>query len=57
MVYVDQVIVDTFANKVGSDVNVFHAGVRLWVMSASYSALIVTVEWGRALLREKEFLE
>ena len=50
-------IVDTVSDEVGTNVDMFHARVRVRVMAASDCALIVTVKDRRSGLFETEFVE
>ena len=42
--------VDGIMDKVSIDINVFHMGIGLGVMSAYNSALVIAVEWSGVLL-------
>ena len=49
--------VDSITDKVSMDINVFHTGMGLGVMSACDSALVITVEWSGVLLWKIEFMK
>ena len=49
--------VDSVMDEVSVDINVFHLGMRLGVMSACNSALVIAVEWSGKLLWKAKFMK
>jgi hypothetical protein len=57
MMNINDAIVDARANEMLTEIDVFHAGVRVRVMCASDSTLVVAVKSSWLSLREPELVK
>ena len=54
---IDEAAINRIPDEVGTDVDMLHFGVGLWIVAAEYCSLVVAVKWGGMLLWEAEFVE
>ena len=54
---IDEAPIYRVTNEVCTDVNMFHTGMRLWIMGTGNGTLVVAIQRSGLILRKAKFVE